>query len=256
MRGFKEWCLFLACCLLAACVATRPIEGTDEGCEVASEAASFEQLCSEDGTLGVLCDESQCGAYRCREVVERLTAGQRVLARHLRPPLPTSPGQGGTSTRLPPLPSPGPGIERYRGSAQEVSGDTRPVFIIHWGPQPKSELLPSQKQLLAEAEAYRKKPHEGHHIYPQAFRQWFTEKGIDIDAYILPLEVPEHRRIHRGANGGPWNAAWDKFINENPGAPKEEIHRHAGQLIYEFGLFGVILPYKLWTLHPPPFRNP
>jgi hypothetical protein len=129
------------------------------------------------------------------------------------------------------------------------------VFIIPWGQRPQPELLPSQKLLLAEAEARRKRPHEGHHVYPRAFRVWFTRNGIDIDAYILPLEVPEHRRIHRGADGGPWNAAWDKFIKAHPNPTKEEIHRHAGQLLYEFGLFGVILPYKLWTLQPPPPRR-
>src|SRR5688572_16903776 len=138
MNGLKQWGL-LACCLLAACATTRPIESTADGCEVGSEAASFEQLCAEDGTLVVLCDEHQCGAYRCREVAERLKAGQVVLARYPRPPLPTSPGQGSTSTQVSPLPSPGPGIERYRGSAQGVPGNAQPVFIIPWSPKPKPE---------------------------------------------------------------------------------------------------------------------
>ncbi len=255
MSGAKQWWL-LACGLLAACAATRPIESTTDGCEAASEAASFGQLCAEDATLVLLCDERQCGAYRCHEVAEHLTAGRVVLARYPRPPLPTSPGQGSTSTQLPPLPSPGPGVERYRGSAQPGPGNAQAVFIIPWGPQPQPELLPSQKHLLAEAEAHREKSYEGHHIYSRAFRRWFTEQGIDIDAYILPLEVSEHRRIHRGPDGGPWNEAWRKFIKANPDPTIEEIHRHAGQLIYEFGLFGPILSYKLWTLHPPPLHTP
>ncbi len=257
MNRLKQQWWLLACGLLAACAATQPIESTTDGCEAASEAASFGQLCAETSTLVVLCDERQCGAYRCHEVVEHLTVGQVVLARYPRPPLPTSPGQGSTSTQLPPLPSPGLGIERYRGSVQGVQG-TQPVFIIPWGPQPKPEpeFLPSQKQLLAEAEAHREKSYEGHHIYSRAFRRWFTEQGIDIDAYILPLEIEEHRRIHRGPEGGPWNAAWRKFIEDNPKAPKEKIHRHAGQLIYEFGLFGPILPYKLWRLQLPPAQRP
>ncbi|HEX8703514.1 MAG TPA: TIGR02269 family lipoprotein [Myxococcaceae bacterium] len=256
MNGLSQRWWLLACWLLAACAATRPIEDTADGCEVASEAASFAQLCAEAGTLVVLCDERQCGAYHCREVVEHLTTGRVVLARYPRPPLPTSPGQGSTSTQPLPLPSPGPGVERYRGSAQQVPGTAQAVFIIPWRPEPKPELLPSQKQLLAEAEAYREKSYEGHHIYPRAFREWFTEQGIDIDEYILPLEVSEHRRIHRGPDGGPWNAAWRKFRDTHPNPTKEAIHRHAGQLIYEFRLFGPILPYKLWTLHPPPIRRP
>lgn len=236
MSGLKHAWRLLACCLLVACVATRPVESAAEGCETASEAAPFEQLCAEDGSLLALCDERQCGVYVCREVMEFLTAGQVRLARQLAPP----------------LPSPGPGIERYRGNEQGVLRDTRPVFIIPWRPKPQPELLPSQKQLLADAEAQRRKPYEGHHIYSRAFRAWFTERGIDIDAYILPLEVAEHRRIHRGANGGPWNEAWSKFIANNRKASPQEIHQHAGKLIYEFGLFGVVLPYKLWTLQPPP----
>jgi len=255
VNGLKQRWWLLACCLLAACAAARPAERASDGCEVAAETAPFEELCAEDASLVVLCDERQCGAYRCREVVERLTAGQVVLVRQPVLPRP-SVRPGNTGTKPDPLPSPGPGVERYRDSTQGSFGPSQPVFIIPWSPRLQHELLPSQKQLLVEAEAYRKKPHEGHHIYPRAFRGWFTEKGIDIDEYILPLEVEEHRRIHRGANGGPWNAAWDKFIENNPGAPREAIHRQAGKLIYEFRLFGPILPYKLWTLHPPPFRSP
>jgi uncharacterized lipoprotein (TIGR02269 family) len=255
MSGLRQRWWLLAYCLLAACAATRPIEDTAEGCEAASEAASFEQHCAEDASLVVLCDERQCGAYRCREAVEHLTAGRVVLARQPVLPRP-SVRPGNTGTESAPLPSPGPGVERYRGSTQGSSGPSQPVFIIPWGPKPRQELLPSQKQLLAEAEAYRKKPHEGHHIYPRAFRGWFTDQGIDIDAYILPLEVEEHRRIHRGTEGGPWNAAWRRFIIANPDPLPEEIHRHAGKLIYEFRLFGPILTYKLWTLHPLPIQSP
>jgi uncharacterized lipoprotein (TIGR02269 family) len=109
--------------------------------------------------------------------------------------------------------------------------------------------------MLAEAEAYRKKPHEQHHIYPRAFRSWFTEKDIDLDEYTLLLEVEEHRRIHRGAEGGPWNAAWRRFIENNRGATKDEIHRYAGKLLYEFGLLGVVAPYSRRALPPPPIQG-
>jgi len=255
MSGLRQRWWLLAYCLLAACAATRPIEDTAEGCEAASEAASFEQHCAEDASLVVLCDERQCGAYRCREVLERLTAGRVVLARQPVLPRP-SVRPGNTGTESTPVPNSGPGVERYRGSAQGSSAPSKPVFIIPWGPKPRQELLPSQKQLLAEAEASREKTYEGHHIYPRAFREWFTAQGIDIEAYILPLEVEEHRRIHRGADGGPWNAAWLKFIRANRRPSPEEIHRHAGHLIYEFKLFGPILPYKLWRLQPPPVQRP
>jgi uncharacterized lipoprotein (TIGR02269 family) len=255
MKGLKQRWWLLACYLLVACAATQHVESVADGCEAAAETAPFSQLCAEDSSLLALCVEEQCGVYRCREVAELLTPGKVVLAR-VRPPLPLNPGTGTTRTDLPPLPSPGPGSERYRGSAQGPLRDIQPVFIIPWGPRPQPELLPSQKQLLADAQAQRSKAYEGHHIYSRAFRKWFTRQGIDIDAYILPLEMEEHRRIHHGPSGGPWNAAWEKFIDDYPNAPPEQIHRYAGQLIYEFGLFGVILPYKLWRLQPPPVQSP
>jgi hypothetical protein len=73
---------------------------------------------------------------------------------------------------------------------------------------------------LKSQEQPRGKPYEKHHIYPQELKQWFVEAGIDIHQWTLALEVEEHRRIHRGANGGPWNEAWRRFRNANRGATK------------------------------------
>jgi hypothetical protein len=84
--------------------------------------------------------------------------------------------------------------QRYWGSAQELPQDTRPVLIIPWNHKPP--LLPSQKQMLEEAEKERRKPHEKHHIFPQEFRPWFTRKRINIDEYTMPLELLKHRSIH------------------------------------------------------------
>jgi hypothetical protein len=54
----------------------------------------------------------------------------------------------------------------------------------------------------------------------------------------------------RRGPGMAWNAAWDRFIQaHSKGASKEESHRYAGQLIYEFELFGPVVP--LWKLPPP-----
>jgi hypothetical protein len=61
----------------------------------------------------------------------------------------------------------------------------------------------------------------------------------------------------RGPNGGPWNAAWDKFIRENDDATQEEIFRYAGQLIYEFELFGPVGPYwRRPSPKPPGYKVP
>jgi uncharacterized lipoprotein (TIGR02269 family) len=232
IRHSLRWKWALVAVGISACAAT-PLSGNGAaGSDKASEAASFEELCGEESSLVALCAGEQCGLYRCREVKEHLSVGQVVLAR-------------GSAVGLP---NPQAGAQRNWGSAQQLPEDTRPVFIIPWGHKPP--LLPSQQEMLARQAAERRKPHERHHIFPQAFRTWFTAQGIDIDEYLIPLEVEKHRSIHRGANGGPWNAAWYKFIDAHrEGAPKEEIYRYAGQLIYEFELFGPVVP--LWKQPPP-----
>jgi hypothetical protein len=176
-----RWKWLLAVVALAAC-ATTPSGIEGPGCEEAAEAAPYEEACAHESRLVALCSGEQCGLYRCWEVKEHLTQGRVVLAR------------GGAMV----LPSPQAGAQRYWGSAQELPQDTRPVFIIPW--QHKPPLLPSQQQMLEEAAAERARPHEQHHIFPRMFRQWFTEKGIDIDAYVILLEVEKHRSIHRGAS--------------------------------------------------------
>lgn len=227
-----RWQWVLLAVGVSACAAA-PLSGTsDPGTEESAEAAPFEELCEEASSLVALCADEGCGLYRCREVKEHLSLGRVVPARF---PV------GG-------LPNPQAGAQRNWGSAQQLPEDTRPVFIIPWDHKPP--LLPSQQEMLAKQAAERRKPHERHHIFPQAFREWFTVQGIDIDEYLIPLEVEKHRSIHRGPNGGPWNAAWFKFINAHrESVPKEEIYRYAGQLIYEFELFGPVVP--LWKQPPP-----
>lgn len=227
LRRALWWKWVLVAVGVAACAST-PLSGSEEtGITETTEAASFEELCEESSSRVALCAGEQCGLYRCREVKEHLLAGHVVPARG-----------GALVPRNPPR-----GAQRTWGSVQELPRDTRPVFIIPWRHKPP--LLPSQQELLARQAEARKKPYERHHIFPQAFRDWFTRQGIGIDEYLIPLEVEKHRSIHRGANGGPWNAAWDTFINAHlSGAPKEEIHRHAGQLIYEFELFGPVVPLR------------
>jgi uncharacterized lipoprotein (TIGR02269 family) len=218
-------------CALAACATTSSSGGESAGHEDEGELVSFEEACSEDSSLLALCSGKHCGVYRCREVMQHLSVGQVVR----------------TWGEAEPLAEVGVGAQRYWGSAQEWPWDSRPVFIIPWGAKPP--LLPSQQKLLEEQAVERKRPHERHHLFPRAFRGWFTEKGIDIDEYVMPLEVEKHRGIHRGANGGPWNAAWRKFIEKKrDSASREEIYRYAGQLIYEFELFGPVLPY--WKQPP------
>ncbi len=230
-HSLRCWWVLLAVGV-SACAATQLSESTAAGDEEVRQAASFEELCEEASSLVALCTREQCGLYRCQEVKEHLSAGHVVLAR------------GGAVG----LPNPQARAQRNWGSAQELPGGAQPVLTIPWGYKPP--LLPSQQEMLSKQAAERRKPHERHHIFPQAFREWFVARDIDIDAYLIPLEVEKHRSIHRGAKGGPWNAAWEKFISAHPArTPKEEIYRYAGQLIYEFELFGPVVP--LWKQPPP-----
>ncbi len=224
----------LAAGALAACV-TVPVSASESpGCEVAAETTSFQEACEQKSSLIVVCAGEQCGLYRCWEVMESLSVGRAALARF----------------PVGALPNPQAGAQRNWGSAQGLPQDTRPVLIIPWGSKPP--LLPSQQKMLEELANERRKPHERHHIFPQAFRRWFATQGIDIDEFVILLAVEKHRSIHRGANGGPWNEAWRKFIDDHrdeEDVSREEIYRYAGQLIYEFQLFGPVVPY--WKQPPP-----
>lgn len=88
-----------------------------------------------------------------------------------------------------------------------------------------------------------------HHVFPQAadLARKFAQRGIDIDKYTLEIAEDVHRCIHSGkgfGRGGKWNKAWKDFFEHNPNATPEEIYKHAGKLIYEFGLDGIpVVPY-------------
>jgi uncharacterized lipoprotein (TIGR02269 family) len=227
--------------LLVGCAAAPYAVGPEEaGCE--QTPASFEEVCYQQDTLLALCEGGQCAAYRCWEVAEYFRVRQVVRTRGpLRPPQP----------RPPPSPQTRREVGTPWSGPQGVAQPVQPVFIIPWtGAAPplpqagKVKVLESQEQL-------RGKPYEKHHIYPQELKEWFKDKGINIHQWTLALEVEEHRRIHRGANGGPWNEAWRRFQKAHRGATKLEIELHAGKLIYEFNLYGVVVPYSRQLLRLP-----
>ena len=46
-----------------------------------------------------------------------------------------------------------------------------------------------------------------HHVFPQARRNWFKERGIDIDMYTIQLDEGTHSALHYGGGpgaGGGW----------------------------------------------------
>lgn len=210
--------------LLAACASTSAPQR-----EVSEEtASSWAEACEDARSLVFLCGEEACAFFRCRDVAP----GRVVRAR------------GGAPVAPPPLLAPGPGAMRYWGSAQGLPRDARPVFIIPWHPERPQRLLPlltdEQRKELERASG---QPTEKHHIFPQEFKAWFKERGINVHAWTLVLLKEDHDRIHRGASGGPWNAAWREYRLKNARASKEAIWLHAGELIYRFELYGPVFPY-------------
>jgi len=226
--------------LLVGCAAAHHVLGpADTGCD--EQPASFEEVCRQQDTLLAICAGPQCGVYRCSEVAEYLSVGQVVRTRGvLRPPQPVPPPRPQTRQEVG-TPWSGP------------QAPPQPVLLIPWNGAAPQTLPPGQVKLLESLEPPRGKPYEKHHIYPQAkdLKLWFERKGIDIHQWTLALEVEEHRRIHRGPHGGPWNEAWRRFQKANDEATKLEIELHAGKLIYEFNLYGVVVPYSRQLLRLP-----
>lgn len=205
-------------CALGACVTSAPSLREDRD-RPEEAVVSREHACQMDDALVFLCSDRACGFYRCRDVDLR----EPVLTR----------GVGGVA------PQPAGSAMRWWGSAQELP-HAGPVFVMPWREPPKALTL--YEELAEKA----KRPIEKHHIFPQEFKMWFMEPGrlISIHQYTLLLDAEDHQRIHRGANGGPWNKAWRTWIEGHLNATKEEVWRYACELCFEFRLIGVVVPYR------------
>jgi len=241
-QGARCWAWLLLSGVLVGCAgAPHAVRPEQAGCE--QEPGSFEQVCQDERSLLAVCEGQQCAAYRCWQVAEYLRAGQVVRARWRLPPQPVPAPRGQTRREVGTAWSGPPGLSRH----------VQPVLIIPWNRPSPLLLPPGQVKALESQEVLRSKPYERHHIFPQApdLKEWFEFKGINIHQWTLALEVEEHRRIHRGPRGGPWNEAWRRFQTENDDATKLEIELHAGKLIYEFNLYGVVVPYSRQLLRLP-----
>jgi uncharacterized lipoprotein (TIGR02269 family) len=219
--------------LLGACAST-PGSLREPGEE---PVASLEAACEDPRSLVFLCGEEACAFYRCADV-----APGRVVRTY-----------SGAPVARPGLSVPGASARRYWGGAQGLlPGDAQPVFVIPWHNEKPQRFLPlfSEEQ-LRELERARGQPTERHHIFPQEFKAWFKRQGINVHAWTLVLLKEDHDRIHRGASGGPWNAAWRQYKSQNDKAPPEAIWRYAGELIYRFELYGPVIPYYRRTPSPP-----
>lgn len=208
------WGLSL-CLMLTACASSAPT----------TRAESGEEGCEEDACVTFLCDEEACGVYRCEDVDL-----EPVLLAY----------KGGIAA------PPGNGPRRNWGRRQGAPGDGLPIFVIPWRFHDRREQVPGMLEALQLRIPIK------HHLFPQQpeLARWFKRKGINIHRFTMVLEKDVHDRLHRGADGGPWNAAWREFVRSNDAATEAEIWQQAIKLVFRFEIAGPIVPYHL-RLRPP-----
>ncbi|RKH95308.1 TIGR02269 family lipoprotein [Corallococcus sp. AB004] len=191
--------------------------------ERAEEARECEAS-DEDQCLTQVCEDDVCALFRC----EDLSPKRIVRTRGAMPVAPI-------------FVAPGSGPQRTWGSAQGLPGDAVPVMVFRWHPREK---LPSELRREKAQQEWAKRPKERHHIFPQALKDEFVRKGIDIHQYVIAIDAELHARIHKGERGGPWNADWRIFINrQEDTAPMSVYFEHASWMIQKYGLFGLTMTY-------------
>jgi len=220
--------LFLASLLLTACATSAPAPRAWE--EVSSEGSPTCDDPDADQCVVLACDEGECGVFSCEDVdPEALAKVPQVhdveLAQFFRPP----------------FRSPGTQRNWRRAGLRE---DARPRMTFHF--RYRQGFLPAFPRLDGKLVK--------HHLFPQAqeFRRWFRDCGINIHEWTMLLPEHVHLRIHRGANGGLWNAAWQHYYRANRDrlVPRDELIRKAFELALRFDIAGPLGPY--YAPVPPP----
>jgi uncharacterized lipoprotein (TIGR02269 family) len=213
---------WLLCALLIACASSPQPYPTEEPLE--EVFSSFEEGCADASTVVLLCEERECGFFRCRDLdwevggVQLARGGEGFMA---------SPAVHGRR----------PG--RWRGGSWPWR-NVGPVLTFRLNPSLDPKPLPRASPQLPPGRYIR------HHLFSQArdLAEWFKKQGVNIHGFTMVIQESVHYRIHSGGpGGGRWNEAWRQFMRSNPKASPEEIYRHAGELIYRFELIGLIVPY-------------
>ncbi|NTX67634.1 TIGR02269 family lipoprotein [Myxococcus sp. CA051A] len=213
----------LAMCgaVLGACASGAPYEREVlELLEDSAEACAQSAGDNDEGCYAPSCGEEECGLYRCEDLASPPYA--------LR--FPPAQAAGGATAR----------IQRFWGGAVPLPG-RRPVFIIPWY---REDDLPSVKAARKAIADWSRREKERHHIFPRAFEAYFRRNDIDIHQYTLLVDVAEHRRVHAGKDGGPWNQDWRVWIeSQRRQPPRAAYFRHGGVMVERYGLIGVPMTY-------------
>ena len=222
--------LTLVFLLLTACATSSPTPHEWEG--AAQDDITACDDADADACVVMACDEGECGVFDCEdvnpEVLTRTALGHGTeLAQFYRPPFRS------------------PGTQRNWRRAGLRDG-VQPRMTFHF--QYRHGFLPAFPRL--EGKLVR------HHLFPQApkFREWFRSSGINIHEWTMLLPEQVHLRIHRGANGGPWNEAWRQFKQANEGRQlsREELLRKAFEFALRFDIVGPVMPYYTPVSPPGP----
>jgi Predicted lipoprotein of unknown function (DUF2380) len=86
----------------------------------------------------------------------------------------------------------------------------------------------------------------GHHPLPQEaiLQNRFKALGINVDDYLMHMSELEHRDLHgRGVDWHDWNPQWERFLNANPNATREQVFDFANKLLKERGLNRGVFDY-------------
>ncbi|NVJ27994.1 TIGR02269 family lipoprotein [Myxococcus sp. AM011] len=216
--------------LVASCAAT-PLP--QQRWETAESETGECDAPEEDRCTLFICGVEACGLYACEDVdPSRIARAQAVVP--IRPP-PPPPPRSGTARPFPTPVHP----QRYWGSTQGLPENAEPIFIIPWN-ETSAEYA---ARLAKESEDAPKRTWVKHHVFPQAFKEWFLSRGVNIHEWTLIVDKQIHQEIHRGTAGGPWNWEWASYIENNRRAGRQAIHLFATQMIFRCDLSGPVVPY-------------
>ncbi|WP_426731742.1 SitA6 family polymorphic toxin lipoprotein [Myxococcus faecalis] len=153
--------------------------------------------------------------------------------------------RGAAAAVRPPQSSP----QRNWGRPQNLPPE--PVMVFHWY---APDELPSETAFRERLDEWRRRPHERHHIFPQAFAGYFRSKGINVHEWTLMMDAQVHAQLHREAERGPWNTEWKEWRTRTQGrATKAEHFEQASRMIQRYKLFGLPMTYwQGWSIPPSP----
>lgn len=234
----RLWLLLLAG-VVGACASTANPEGlayepaeewedtdTEEGCDEGDEDVCLFPVCSADS----------CALYRCEDLEpDRLAHGRTASA--VRPSV--RPPSNSRSNRVAPQTIP-----------------AEPVMVFRFYVSGSQEELPSQAEARRRLAAWKRRPKERHHIFPQALKPYFSSKGINVHDWVLIIDAKEHARLHKEKDRGPWNTDWKAWIKKTQSRAGKAAHfEQASFMINKYNLWGLPITYwQTFTLPslPPP----